>query len=105
MRQISFDDLRNATTARHHNSESDGWTLNDWMTALVGEVGEAANIMKKVRRGDISLDEARPYLSEELGDIQTYLDILAYKLDIDLGEATRDKFNKVSQRVGSDVKL
>lgn len=40
---------------------------------------------------------------KELADVVTYLDILAMQLDIDLGEATKSKFNEVSDRVGSYV--
>ena len=38
-------------------------------------------------------------------DWKSYLDILAYRLGIDLDEAIVSKFNRVSERVGCDVKL
>ena len=38
-------------------------------------------------------------------DIQTYLDLLSQKLNINLEMATIVKFNKVSERFGSDVTL
>jgi NTP pyrophosphatase (non-canonical NTP hydrolase) len=90
---------------RQAHSQSDGsdWSPADWMTASVGELGELANIMKKVRRGDLTIDEARPEMAKELADVVTYLDILAKQLDIDLGEAVREKFNEVSRRVGAAV--
>lgn len=80
------------------------WTPADWMTALTGELGEAANILKKMRRGDMSLADM-PLLAKELADVQTYLDLLANCLGIDLGEATRRKFNEVSARVDSAIRL
>lgn len=100
--------FRNAKGELSHNPNDghhDEWTLNDWCTAVTGELGEAANILKKVRRGDMTLDEARPMLAKELADVQTYLDLLAAAAGIDLGQATVDKFNEVSTRVNSPVRI
>lgn len=69
------------------------------MTAVTGEVGEAANIIKKIRRGDMTLDEARLSLANELADAATYLDILAYRAGINLGKAIESKWNETSRRV------
>jgi NTP pyrophosphatase (non-canonical NTP hydrolase) len=85
--------------------KSGGWTLGDWMTAITGELGEAANIIKKVRRGDFTMDEARLSLAKEFADVVTYIDIAAQVCDIDLGEAVRNKFNEISDRVGATTKL
>jgi NTP pyrophosphatase (non-canonical NTP hydrolase) len=89
------------------HSEPDGsdWSLGEWMCALAGEVGEAANIIKKIQRGDLEGDEGRELLAKELADIQTYLSILAFRANINLAKATIDKFNEVSERVGSGVRL
>ena len=43
--------------------------------------------------------------SKELADAQIYLDLLAKSIGVDLGEATRAKFNEVSDRVGVPVYL
>lgn len=86
------------------------------MTALAGEVGEAANIIKKLRREydlttgfDLSQGHDRQAmrhrLASELADVQCYLDLLAASAGIDLGEATIKKFNEVSQRVNYPVIL
>ena len=32
------------------NHKLDSWSLSDWVTALTGEVGEAANVIKKLNR-------------------------------------------------------
>ena len=90
------------SSCRPLKSGSD-WSLGEWICALAGEVGEAANIIKKIRRGDVTIDEVREELAAELADIQIYLDILAYQCDIDLGAATITKFNQVSLRVKADV--
>lgn len=112
---LSFNTLRDANKARlpqfknskgepaHSEPDGSDWSLSDWVTAITGELGEAANIIKKVKRGDLSLDEARPLLAKEYADVVTYLDILAMHTGIDLGRAIKDKFNEVSDRVGSTV--
>ena len=120
MSYLSFDDLRAANKARlptfrnakgklshptngGHNNNN--WSLTDWCTAITGELGEAANIIKKIRRGDFTLEEVRDELAKELADVQIYLDLLAMSAGVDLGQATMDKFNEVSKRVGSRVKI
>ena len=114
---LTFNALRGANKARlpqfknskgepaHEKEDGSDWSLAEWMNAVAGELGEAANIIKKVRRGDLTLEEARPMLAEEFADIVTYLDITAMQAGVDLGKATQEKFNKVSKRVGSSVRL
>jgi len=109
---LTFAELREAnmmrithfkdTHGRKAHTEPDGsdWSLGDWMVAVSGEVGEAANIIKKIRRGDFTVDEARLDLADELADVQIYLDILAARAGIDLAEATARKWNAVSKRIG-----
>lgn len=63
------------------------------------------NILKKVERGDFTLDEKREDIGKELADAQTYLDILAARLDISLEDATIEKFDEVSRRVSCDIFL
>lgn len=81
------------------------WTLADWFMALVGEAGELANILKKVRRGDTTLAEALPAVSKEMADVQAYLACLADFCGIDLEAATVEKFNEVSEKIGSTIFL
>lgn len=119
---LSFGELRAANTARlplfrnrqgeiaHSRADGSDWSPADWLTAVVGEIGEAANLMKKLRRGDFVLGSpehiaAYNDLAYELADVVIYLDILAKQLGVDLAAAVREKFNIVSTRVGADVKL
>lgn len=81
------------------------WSIADWVTAVTGELGEFANIAKKVRRGDLTMDEARASMAKELADVACYLDILALQCGVNLGDAVVEKFNEVSDRIGVDVKL
>lgn len=81
------------------------WLLSQWSNAVCGELGEAANLIKKIERGDFTLDEKREELGDELCDVLTYLDLLAHRAGIDLAEATVRKWNRVSERVGLLVRL
>lgn len=97
----------------HAKKDGSDWSPSQWFQAVVGELGEYANVRKKLERGDITLDQFAVLAAKELADVQTYLSILALRaLDVpgsphpfgvDLGEATRQKFNEVSNRGGSDV--
>lgn len=122
---ITFDALRQANTLRlplfrnskgelaHTMPDGSDWSPAQWLQAVIGELGEYANFRKKFERGDITLEEFMVHGSKELADTQTYLDLLALRcLDVpgrphpagvDLGEATMEKFNEVSRRVGADV--
>lgn len=75
-----------------------------WSTAVAGEVGEMCNIIKKVERGD-KIDNWREMVAKEAADVVIYLDLLCTSLEIDLETSIINKFNEVSDRVGSKIKL
>ncbi len=114
---LTFNTLRGANKARlpqfknakglpaHSEPDGSDWSLGDWCTAALGELGEAANIIKKIKRGDLTLEEARLSLGKEFADTVIYLDILAFRAGIDLGQATMNKFNETSEKVGATVRL
>jgi len=79
------------------------WSLNDWYTATSGELGEAGNILKKIRRGDMTLHEAKPMLARELADVVIYLDLLAAEAGIDLDQAVLETFNAKSAQLELDL--
>ena len=89
----------------HSKPDGSDWSLSAWSNAVLGELGEAANLIKKIERGDFTLEEKREELGKEFADVLTYLDILAFRAGVDLGSATIDKFNEVSKRVGAAVYL
>jgi hypothetical protein len=123
---LSFEDLRFANVQR--NKE---WDPNNQLTAsfrgleLSGELGEMiekafaliecaivvgkiTNIVKKIERERIGLKGSRVSmldLADELADAQICLDLTAMQYSIDLGEATRRKFNATSDKVGLKTKL
>ena len=114
---LTFAALRAANVARlplfknrrgepaHSEPDGSDWSLGEWCNAVLGELGEAANLIKKVKRGDVTLDEARTDLAKEYADVVTYLDILAFQTGVDLGEATAAKWDEVSARVGVPLRI
>ncbi len=116
MNALKFSELREANVARLpqfknakgeivHKTDGSDWMLSQWSNAVCGELGEAANLIKKIERGDFTLEEKREELAKEFADVVTYLDILALRSGIDLGQATVDKFNEVSDRINCKVML
>jgi hypothetical protein len=119
MIELSFKRLRQFGVARcikHFHRQINEWSPTDWGCAMAGETGEACNILKKMKRiadnpESVPLDKVEEYqtlkgkLADELADIQTYLDLTAARFDLDLGEITVKKFNEVSDRINSDIKL
>jgi len=89
----------------HSKADGSDWSLGEWCNAVLGELGEAANIIKKVQRGDLTLDDARPDLAREYADVLTYLDLLAFRTGVALDSATILKWNEVSRRVGCALRL
>lgn len=101
---VDFEQLRAANVTRSEQCffPVKEWTPTDWATAMAGECGEACNLIKKNRRGDpVELDA----IGDELADVVLYADLLAARLGIDLGQAVRRKFNAVSKKRKSDVRL
>lgn len=89
----------------HYKRDGSDWSLGEWCNAVLGELGEAANVIKKIQRGDITLEDARQSLADEYADVATYLDILAFRTGVDLGEAIISKWNRVSARVGAPIMI
>lgn len=87
----------------HSKDDGSDWSPAQWLQAVVGELGEYANLRKKVERGDMTMEEARPLLADELADVVIYLDILAAQLKVNLGEAVMSKWNQTSEKVGVPI--
>lgn len=116
---LNFNALRQANILRlpqfknrrggpaHSEPDGSDWKLSAWSNAVLGELGELANLIKKIERGDFGPedDDVMSAVADELADVQTYLDILAFRCGVDLGEATISKFNRISERVHSSVRL
>lgn len=92
------------------------WSLSDWMTGLMGELGEAANVAKKLNRvrdgvkGNEVLvgqspAELRQKLTHELADVFIYLDLTCQYLGVDLADAVIETWNEKSRQLGYPVRL
>lgn len=94
----------------NHTLES--WSSSDWIVAVTGELGEAANIVKKLNRvrdgipGNKETEaELRSALRDEIADTFIYLDLLAQSLGFSLEEAAVSKFNRTSEKIGSFIRM
>ncbi len=114
---LTFAELREESMSRCSRWHPGGigeWSLSDWFTATMGELGEAANIAKKLNRirdgivgnaSDASEELLRKELADEIADVAIYLDILAASEGIDLAAAIATKFNRTSEKVGFPERL
>lgn len=94
-----------ATNGFNHQLAS--WSTSDWFTAVMGELGEAANVAKKlnrVRDGIRGNKESEALLLEklrkEIGDTFVYLDLLAQSLGFNVGDAAMEVFQAKSKELG-----
>lgn len=117
--ELTFARLSEVNAARCEQSfhPIHDWTPSEWAVAAAGEMGEACNVIKKMRRLETSAIAAasvaaakqehsntvllRDELADELADAVTYIDLLCTRMGINLEAAIVRKFNKVSSIVGS----
>lgn len=88
------------------------WSTSDWFLAVLGELGEAANVAKKLNRvrdgirgNNENPEELRDKLRRELGDAFVYLDLLAQSVGVNLGDAAVEVFNRKSEEIGSPSRM
>jgi NTP pyrophosphatase (non-canonical NTP hydrolase) len=117
----TYNTLRSANRARQIEWDKEAQITPAYRgNELAGEVGEAleraldlivlaatagklANTIKKLERERLDIGGSRStveQLAEELADIVICTDLVAMSYDIDLEQATRDKFNETSEKVG-----
>jgi len=94
------------------NHALSSWSLSDWITATCGELGEAANIAKKLNRvrdgipgNSETAGELKGALAEEIADVFIYLDLMAQSQGFNLEDIVVLKFQKTSEKIGYDDKL
>lgn len=113
--RVSFRSLRakNVSRKARWHGDADEWTGSDWSNAMAGECGEACNVVKKLRRHETGtgmyntpeVEVLLPMLADEIADVVLYADLLAAKYGIDLEDAVRAKFNRVSEAQGFPERL
>jgi NTP pyrophosphatase (non-canonical NTP hydrolase) len=116
---MKFSDLEQANRLRlphfknrqgkpaHSQKNGHDWSIAEWTNAMAGEAGEACNIAKKMIRGDYGDDVELGVgeLMDEIADVVIYADLVCQRLNRRLETAVFNKFNEVSERVGSDIRL
>lgn len=107
MRDFAVFNRRRCEAAGGFDQPIETWTLSDWFTATMGELGEAANVAKKLNRvrdgitgNSETPEQLQQMLGEELADTFIYLDLLAQAAGVDLQDAVIAKFNKTSEKIG-----
>jgi NTP pyrophosphatase (non-canonical NTP hydrolase) len=107
MREFSRRNRRRCESPSGFDHPLGSWSLSDWMTALAGEMGKAANLVKKLNRAKDGIpgntqtpEELHTALGKELADTYCYLDLLAQAAGFSLTDLALDRFNEVSRRMG-----
>ena len=109
-----FSTLRDANLKRSVEWCGEEPTESDLLfcsNELAGEVGELCNVVKKIERanngmhGGITTQEAVEKIKDEVADVVICADRLASCVNIHLGCAVIDKFNKTSEKHGFETKL
>jgi NTP pyrophosphatase (non-canonical NTP hydrolase) len=116
-KSLTFSDLSAANRARCESPlgfdhRLDSWSLSDWITATLGELGEAANLAKKLNRvrdgirgNTQSEEELRAAFRREVADTLVYLDLLAQRAGFTLAAAVREAWDAKSAQVGYPHRL
>lgn len=99
---LTFEEFQALNVKRCEESfhSCSDWTPGDWALAIAGEAGELCNVLKKVRRGDFTINDRLGDILGEIADIITYCDLLMSRLDADTGAEVLRKFDEVSKRCG-----
>jgi len=105
--ELSIANINRCEHLEGFNHSLSKWSLSDWMTATCGELGEAANVLKKLNRSrdgargnKIGDEELKRQFARELADTVIYLDLMAQAAGIDLGNMVSEVFNAKSKEIG-----
>ena len=105
--EFTVENLKRCEAFTGFNHKIDSWSESDWMTATMGELGELANIVKKLNRfrdGIPGNTETKAQLladaEYELADVFIYLDLLARRLKMDMMAVVTRKFARTSAKIG-----
>lgn len=118
MNKLSFETFQIANRTRSKRffapAEVDNWSPADTVVGMIGELGEACNVMKKLKRAELGMvnknkegrqvdaltDEVRCKLMEEFGGAMLYFDQLAEHFGISWQEAIEYTYNSKSKELG-----
>lgn len=114
---LTFEQLTKANIERcekgfGHKLES--WSLLEWGGACAGEIGEACNKAKKLKRFDTGIKGNKPgenqkalldAMGKEIADAVVYAFLWFAAAGLDPAEYVRKVFNDKSDEIGSDIKI
>lgn len=107
MTEFSARNLERCEAPSGFNHPINSWDLSDWFLATMGELGEAANVAKKLNRirdgirGNKESEAAlRDKLRKEIGDTFCYLDLLAQACGFNVFDAAQEVFDAKSKEIG-----
>lgn len=107
LRAFSRMNLERCESPNGFNHAICSWSTSDWFTAVMGELGEAANIAKKLNRVRDGIpgntekpSELRQALARELADTFIYLDLLAQSLGFEFSDVVPQVFDAKSAKIG-----
>lgn len=105
--EFSVINRKRCEAANGFNHRLHDWSLSDWFTATLGELGEAANVAKKLNRVRDGIngnketpEELQKKLRNEVADVFIYLDLLAQSAGFILGDVVMETFEAKSQQIG-----
>lgn len=94
------------------NHKIETWDTSDWFLATLGELGEAANVAKKLNRyrdgiagNKESPSALREKIAQELADTFIYLDLTAQSLGLKTEEIIKEAFNNKSRELKCEIIL
>lgn len=97
--QNQFDETHKSNFEWSQKISEDNIDMIKFLTiALSGEVGELSNLIKKIIRGDSSIEDVKDQIQEELADIFIYTVKFCNQMSIDLEAVFLDKHEKNKQR-------
>lgn len=101
---ISFDELRQKNIERcpHYGFTVEEKSPMEWLDRVWDEILE---LCEKAELHDTGFDTPTRDIGKEIADVVTFCDLLATRYGLNLGKLVLDKFNEVSDRVGSDVRM
>ena len=106
-KEFSEMNRRRSESPKGFNHKLSDWSTSDWLTATVGELGEAANVIKKINRvrdnipgNKETVQRLQSKLFRELADTFIYLDLMAQSLGFNIGDAALVTFDEKSAEIG-----
>lgn len=105
--EFSKKNAQRSTAANGFNQNPGAWSISDWLVATMGELGEAANVLKKLNRYrdgvNGNIEDKKVLLQQfeqEIADTFIYLDLLSQASGFLLSDAVRKTWNEKSEKIG-----